>query len=783
MRRLGPLAAWLAAGLARCPRPRVWWAIPLVVAGIAALGVPAVATYTAVELARFQRGEAQRGVLVYTAGQRLAAGIDVRAADLAGTLARLGYRETRDRPAAAGQFRQTTRAWDIFVHGGPGGGEAAMVRLQLRGDRIARVVRGGAAVEGVQLEPEVLTTIAHRPGEEHRPIRLDEAPRALVDAVLAIEDHRFFEHGGLDTRGVVRAAWTNLWAGRVVQGGSTITQQLVKNRLVGGGRTLARKLSEAWLATTIESRYPKTQILEAYLNEVYLGQRGGLAIRGVGAAARAYFRKEVHQLTVAEAAVLAGLMRAPNSTSPVTSPARARDRRDLVLARMHELGKLDDAAYEQARGEPLVVPLVPAPGQVAPYFADHARQEIERRLPADLLERPGAARVFTTLDVALQRMAERAVAGGLARLEDRYARLRERGGERVEAALVALDPATGHVRALVGGRNYRDTQFNRAVVARRQPGSAFKPFVYAAALTRRERDLPLFTPVSFIEDTPLTMIVDDVLWTPRNYAERYHDVVTVRQALERSLNSATVRIGDRIGFRHVVATARRLGIESRLRPVPALTLGAFEVTPLELARAYLPFANGGMRPGSLTTVARVLDDEGEVALGAGEPRRVLSAAEAYLMTSLLEGVVNRGTGAGIRALGVSGAVAGKTGTSNEGRDAWFVGYTSGLLALVWVGFDSAQPHGLSGAEAALPIWADFMRQAAQLYPAQRFAAPAGVTLALVNPTNGKLANRFCPIVAREVFLTGSEPPPCDEHQAPADQAAEWWQRFQTWLGS
>ena len=290
--------------------------------------------------------------LVYSAGQRLVPGLDLRTIDLRGTLARLGYVEARERPSAPGQFRATRAAWEIYLHGGVGAGAPGLLRITLDGDRIRRLTRGGLAVERAALEPEVLTTIAHRPGEEHRPVHLDEVPQALVDAVLAAEDHRFFEHGGLDSRGLLRAAWANLRAGRIVQGGSTITQQLIENRLLGARRTVTRKLGEAWLARVIESRYPKAQILEAYLNEVYLGQRGGLAIRGVGAAARAFFHKEVHQLTLSEAAVLAGMIRAPNSHSPVLNPGRARHRRDVVLARMYGLGKLDAATYERARREP-----------------------------------------------------------------------------------------------------------------------------------------------------------------------------------------------------------------------------------------------------------------------------------------------------------------------------------------------------------------------------------------------------------------------------------------------
>jgi len=324
------------------------------------------------------------------------------------------------------------------------------------------------------------------------------------------------------------------------------------------------------------------------------------------------------------------------------------------------------------------------------------------------------------------------------------------------------------------------------VLARRQPGSAFKPFVYLAALSRRGGE-PALTAASFVDDTPLTLTVEGVPWSPRNYEDRYEGRVTVRRALEHSLNAATVRVAQRVGLPAVLETARALGIQSDLTPGPALALGASEVVPIELARAYLAFANGGRRPRSASGLRAVYDADGSsVTLAGQDPTQVISPAEAYLMTSLLEGVVNSGTGAGARAAGLTGAVAGKTGTTNDARDAWFVGYSPRLLALVWVGFDAGEAHGLSAAEAALPIWTDFMRQALEVYPSPAFTVAEGITIASVDSANGKLANRFCPVTNREVFLTGTEPPPCDEHGGAADQLREqvtdWWKRFRGWLG-
>ena len=747
------------------------------------LAAMALVTYTAVELARFQRAETRRTTVVLAAGQPLAPGMNVRALDLAGTLARLRYREVASSPTDPGQFHRDAKAWDIHLRGlvDDGPPQPTLLRLELDGERITQVLQDAAAVPVAVLEAEVLTSVADRPGEEYRPIRLGESPLTLMQALLAAEDHRFFEHAGLDLRGLGRAFWINLRAGRVAQGGSTITQQLVKNRLLGAQRTYGRKLREAWLAAVIEWHYTKEQILESYVNEIYLGQHGGLAVRGVGAAARAYFGKEVHQLTLAEAALLAGMVRAPNSYSPLLNPERARQRRDTVLGQLRELGHISVADYQAARREPLRTRPAAAPGQTAPYFTDYVREELEDRLDGGLAGTD--SRVFTTLDPALQRFAELSVSRGLERLESARPRLRrsEPTG-RLQAALIALDPATGQIRALVGGRDYRTSQFNRAVFAHRQPGSAFKPFVFAAALGRLQGE-PAFTAASFVDDEPLALEIDNETWSPRNYEDRYEGRVTVRRALEQSLNSATVRIALETGLPRVIHTARVLGLKSRLRPVPAMALGAFEVSPLELARAYLPLANGGVRVDRATTVRAVRAGDGSPgSLDASDTAQAVTAAEAYLMTSLLEGVIISGTAASARPVRNLGPVAGKTGTTNDARDAWFVGYASNLLALVWVGFDNGEPHGLSGSDGALPIWADFMRQALEAYPPATFPTPAGITLAKIDSTTGKVATLFCPVVVRETFLTGTEPPACDEHGLMPEQIVEWWRRFRGWIG-
>ena len=750
------------------------------VLGVAiASAVCAPFVYSAIELSRFERADARRATFIYAAGQSLAPGVHVQRVGLPATLARLGYVETRATPPSPGLFRRSAGTWEIYLRAGEDAG-AALVRLQVVDDRIAKVTRAGQDVAAVTLEPEVLASASDRPGEDHKPVRIEETPRVLINAVLAAEDHRFFEHGGLDVRALLRAAWANLRAGRVKEGGSTITQQLVKVRLLSPQRTFFRKLREAWLAALVESRYSKERILEAYLNEIYLGQRGPIAIRGVGSASRAYFGKEVHQLTTPEAALIAAIIRGPNIYSPAVDPDRAREHRNVVLAQMRDLKMITSDEFERARRTPVHVRSLVSAGQSAPYFVDYVRQELEQRFEG--ISRVRGVRIATTLDLSLQRFAEVAAVRGLDRLESSLTPgYRRDPGRRLQVAVLVVETATGEIRALVGGRDYLASQFNRVTSARRQPGSAFKPIVYLAAL-RAGDDAPFFTAASRVEDLPITLESNGEPWSPRNYDDRYEGIVTVRQALEQSLNSATVRIAQTVGLPNVIETARTLGLQSQLAPVPAMALGAFEVTPLELARAYLPLANGGIRPAAVSGIrtAQFGDDEVKPA-AAEESARVVSQAEAWLLTSLLKGVVTSGTARAVHASGLPDVVAGKTGTTNDGRDAWFVGYSPRLLALVWVGFDSGEPHGMSGAKAALPIWLDFMKQALDAYPQADFEMPAGISFADIDASNGKRAARACPVIVREAFLTGTEPPLCDEHRGVIDHVVNGWNRLTEWF--
>jgi penicillin-binding protein 1B len=697
--------------------------------------------------ARLDLDAVQQTPLVFATGRPLRSGVAIQA--VGESLDRLRYREVSGAPAQPGEFRRTLGRWEIHLRAREDVSRPAMrVRLDVRGLRVIEVadISGDTDVSGAELEPELLTGVGESGFERRRPLALVDMSRFMLPAVLAAEDHRFFDHGGLDLFAMGRAAAVNASRGEIAQGASTLTQQLVKNLALGPERTWRRKIREGALALAIERRYPKEKILEAYLNTVYLGQRGRAAILGVGAAAQSYWGKDAQRLSLAESALLAGMIRAPNRYSPAEHPERAQRRRDAVLRRMHELGMIDGPSLEAALAERTHVrPGAGLPSQ-APFFLDYVRAATGAQLGA------GSPRIYTTLDPALQRAAEAAVARGLDRLESAYRSVRRSpSGERAQVALVALDPATGEVRALVGGRDYELSAFNRVTHAHRQPGSAFKPFVFLAALRRGPAGQPpAVTPASLVEDLPIELETPKEMWVPRNFEDRFDGLITVRQALERSSNVAAVRLAQAVGLDSVVRTARDVGFTNRMIPVPAMALGSFEVTPLELAAAYATLANGGtlVNPHGVRTVERRAGDSSASTKRGGVSR--LSPEEAYLLTHLLRGVMDRGTGAAARALGLGGAVAGKTGTTNDTRDAWFAGYSPRLVTVVWVGFDDGASLGLSGARAALPIWTDFMRAAAALEDPGEFAVPPTVAF-----------RQVCNSPAQEAFLPLTEPnEPC-----------------------
>jgi 1A family penicillin-binding protein len=588
-------------------------------------------------------------------------------------------------------------------------------------------------------------------------VPLSEVPEHVQQAFIATEDRRFYEHNGLDWRGFFRAAVRNVASMGVREGFSTITMQVARNAFLAhrySGRSLKRKLIELRLTRLIERELPKEQILEHYLNVIYLGA----GMNGVEAASRDLFGKSASKLTVSEGALLAALPKAPSRYTPRRSEKLAVERRDLVLGLMAREGFITDEQLQRARGTKLQISADPwRPSQAQELLAlDIIRAIVDSVLPDVLQE--GDVIVRTTLDETAQRAADRAIV--------RQAQVIERSSGRrglMQGALVAMDPQTGDVRAIVGGRRMLRGGFNRAFNARRQPGSAFKPFVYAAALSGG------LSPASLVDDEPIDLTIGNRVWSPANYDHRYFGRITLRRALTHSANAAAVRISRAVGENNVITAARRNGIRSDLQPVPAIALGALEVTPIELVTAYAPFANGGLRV-KPRLVTRVEAPDGTVLWSSEmEREQVMDPRDAYQITSMLRAVVDYGTGRPIRAAGITAPVAGKTGTTNDATDVWFVGYTPTLVAGIWFGYDERRTitAGASGGRFAAPAWAEFYKNGWREPRNAEWIPPDGMVGRVIDPVTGELANEWCPSRVREWFKPGSEPTqPCREHSAP-----------------
>jgi len=603
----------------------------------------------------------------------------------------------------------------------------------------------------IELEPEFLGAIFQGDWEQRRLVPLSDIPPAFIDAVLAAEDHRFYEHHGIDIVRTMKAAWIDMTSGHVVQGGSTLTQQLMKNFFLTSKRDWHRKVKEALMAYIAEQRYSKDEILENYLNDIYLGQRGQEGIYGVWEASEFYFSKEPRDLSIAEMATIAGMIRSPNHYNPVRHSDAALVRRNEVLSSMLQDGYINKAAYDQSVTQAVRTREPYSETNDAPYFVDYVKHELAERYPPSVLTGEGL-RIFTTLDVHMEKEGEQAIRGNLARLEAKHPSLRRKEkSEELESCLVSIEPQTGKIRAMVGGRDYRESQFNRVTQSRRQPGSAFKPITYLAALRETLDGGPNhFLPTSYVEDTPFTWQYGDMSWTPRNYKGRYFGRVTLEFALEESLNAATSRVADAVGLDQVREMAAKLGFPD-LPDYPSIVLGGVEVSPMQLAAMYAILANEGMRVQPYA-VTNVVDQNGKVIEGHElEAEQVLPPELAYVMDFMLQQVVDHGTGEGARKAGFMRPAAGKTGTTNDSKDAWFAGFTPNLLAVVWTGFDQKEALGLTGAEASLPAWTDFMKMATAARPEIPFPVPPGIVVAKVDPLTGYLAGPYCPVTVEGVF--------------------------------
>ncbi len=736
-----------------------WFARGLLAAGglfvvlLFAVGLYGAYLATFLEL---PKGEDHPPLRLYTAPYQLKSDLAVKEARLVERLQRLGYRAVEGEVATPGDYRLAVDALTIYLHAQPENViKANAISLRLDQGLVTQVLAkpDDSPIYPVYLEPELISGLRGASRQVREWIPLSQMPSALVTAVLAVEDRRFYSHFGIDPVAVGRAVWRNLTQGGVVQGGSTITQQLAKNLFYSPQRTVARKLKEALAAIVLEIKYRKDDILESYLNEIYLGQAGFVSIYGVGEAAHRYFGKPLAELSIGEVAVIAGLIKGPNSYAPTKHLALSTQRRDVVLRLLRDQGLVGEEAWKEAVNQPVrVVP----PDDVmadAPYFVDTVLRQVEEAVGAPL---PEGLRIDSTLDPLVQQAAAEALNAGIEKLEHAYPALKN-GDHLLQGAAVVLDPSTGSILALVGGRDYRLSQFNRAVQAHRQAGSLFKPFVYLAAFeASREEATARLTPASLLVDEPVTFDSEAGAWSPKNYDRQYRGNVTLRNALEQSLNVPAVRVAKSVGPRSIIELVRQLGVTSSMPEDLSIALGSPAVSLIEITGAYGALANAGVwvRP---TTIRSTTDREGTT-LWTNTPdrRQAVTPQAAYLTTSLMEGVIQRGTATKAKALGLAGAVAGKTGTTDGYRDAWFVGYTSELVIGVWVGFDDEFPLRLTGSQAALPIWMEIARR---VFPERSpaFRQPSGIVTRTVDPKTGQLATSQCPEQVQEVFIEGTEP--------------------------
>jgi penicillin-binding protein 1B len=769
----------------RIPTGR-WAKYALVVAAGLAIIASFAMSYYYVQFSRIidarLHGERDRVIpRVFARPLTLHTGQGINSGDLVARLNDVGYTE-RSRVERPGEFALNPSSIVILPKGGEQTGKAVQVsfaqpkvvktakgvRMTPAVSRVDQITVDRRVVDHATLDAPMLTALVTGSREKRRRVALSTIPARVQQAVLAIEDRRFYTHPGLDPISIVAAVFTNLTSDKRV-GRSTITQQLSRMFFLSDefnaelqtgtrGRSLSsyrRKAAEAFMAIILETKATKDEILELYLNDVYLGNRGSFAIHGVPEAARMYFGKDVSNVTLSEAAMIAGAIQNPSLQSPLGNRERAQERRDVVLRAMAEAEFITADAAERATNEPIAF-VTRGVDNEAPYFVDHVGEIIQTSYPG-LTQRQGALDVFTTLDLNLQRYAQDAVRDGLRRVDETLARRRRRPNP-AQAALVAVDPATGEILALVGGRSYNQTQFNRATTARRQPGSTFKPFVYLAAFERATEDGRAdLTPATMVWDEPTTWTYDRQEWSPRNYEDDYDGQITLRRALALSRNIATIKVAEQTGFDQVAALWQRTRVgKTALQPYPSIALGVFELTPLEVATAYTLFPNGGtIRP--LRAIARIVSGEDSIVPRDVEGAAVARPATAFLVTHMMRSVLNEGTGAGARGAGFTLDAAGKSGTTNDLRDAWFVGFTPELLTVVWVGFDDNTPLGLSGSQAALPIWTEFMKRALAGHPSRSFETPEGISFVDIDRDTGKIALPTCPRVTSEAFLAGTEP--------------------------
>lgn len=720
----------------------LWGGAALALAGILFIIVASMNAYR--EMMKIQTGTLWHlPTRVYSSAFELAPGVHVARAGLTQRLERLRYREVK-KVNLPGQFSSSAGGMVIFLHPFPypeGARDACRVKLVVREGLIEKVLNPatGRDLSRAFLEPECIATIYDAGFEDREIISLKECPQHLIDALLCVEDRRFYSHPGVDLRAMLRAMMADAFQARVMEGGSTITQQLVKNLFLTHERTISRKVKEAWLSWIMEAAFTKDEILAMYMNEIYLGRSGSAGIHGFGRASRLFFDKDVSRLALHEAALLVGIVRSPNRYSPYTHPKTAMDRRNTVLAVMQEQAKISPEQYRSAAMKPLgVIPFTPGIRQ-APYFVDHVMAGIRELYPEDDLLTKGGLHIFTSLDMQVQGVMEEALRAGCAALP-----------KKIQAASVAIRPTTGEILAMVGGRDYRASQYNRAVSMKRNIGSLIKPVIYYTALKNG------YTLASMLDDSPLTVTLEDGrTWSPANFDRISHGNVLLADALASSYNQATVRLGISLGLDTVLPESRAALRPSTVPANPSVLLGAVECSPLSVATMYATFAAGGMKAEPWCLKA-ITGEHDAVIMQARQnpPERLFDAGAVYLVSAALQETIRRGTAQAAREYGVPDGVCGKTGTTDEQRDSWFAAYSKDLAIVTWLGTDDYRATGFTGATGALPIAARAMARLA--VPAQQ-AAPEGVTFCAVDPANGKKASHWTESPVTLPFLGGTEP--------------------------
>ena len=711
---------------------------------------------------------------IYALPRTVREGEKIEARDIAADLKRAGYAD-KDGQSTLGSYKLVKDGIEINP-GQESYHSPEPAHISIKDGQVDQITSKGNELSAYELEPQLVTALFDAEQRSKRElVKYNDIPPVMVQSVLAIEDRRFFEHSGVNFVRTFEALWEDVLRQRRAQGGSTITQQLARGFFLSPEKSIRRKLTEMLIAEELEQKFTKQQIFEFYANWVDLGQRGSFAISGFAEAAKAYFNKDLKDITLPEAALLAGLIQRPSYLSPYRHPERALDRRNLVLESMVETHAITREQADKAKATPLKLAPPNVEASDAPYFVDMLRDSLISKFNEHELN-DQSYRVYTTLDPELQKAAAHAVEVGTKLVDEQVKKLRTKRvkvgkkfetkvapGPQAQVALVALDPHTGAVLALVGGRDYGWSQLNHAL-AKRPTGSIFKPFVYAAAVnTALDGSQTVITPASTVTDAPSTFAYGDQIYEPRNYKEEYHGDVTLRSALAMSLNNATVKVAEEVGYDKVADLAKLAGIAS-VKPTPAMALGSYDASPLDMAGAYTSFANNGVRLSPIL-MRSVRNNKGDVIANySTDQRQVLDPRIAYVMTNMMESVINNGLGySAVRVRGFTQPAAGKTGSSHDG---WFAGYTSNLLCIVWVGYDDYSDLRLSGAQTAAPIWTEFMKKAAELpqYSDMKpFSQPTGVVDVQLDKATNRLATPACPDDYVSAFVAGTEPhDTCDQ---------------------